>query len=99
MKNPTPKQRFQESNDNISKHRKLVDSPEYQRSIDFARLEYSRILAESANDQTKAMVAGIKMQAVEEFLIQLKWLGEVEEVRPALRVVDTLPDPSTPKRQ
>jgi len=37
--NPSPGTRFRASNDNISKHRDLVDSREFQRALDFAKLE------------------------------------------------------------
>lgn len=99
MKNPTPKQRFQESNDNISKHLKLVDSHEYQRAIDFAMLEYVDSTLSSIRDQGTAMVAGIKLLGAHEFLREFRDLSEVQTpIRPPT-IVDNLPEHSTPKRQ
>lgn len=97
MQNLTPKQRFQESSDNIKKHRAFVDSPEYRRAIDFARLEYARVLAGKVTDQTMAMVAGIKNQAVEEFCIELFWLSEVPQVLKPTVLPSALPE-DNPKR-
>jgi hypothetical protein len=99
MKNPTPKQRFQESNDNISKHLKLVDSHEYQRAIDFAMLEYVDSTLSSIRDQGTAMVAGIKLLGAHEFLREFRDLSEVQTLIRPQTIVDNLPDSSTPKRQ
>jgi len=38
--NLTPKQRFQESKDNVSKHREMIESREFERAIDYALMEY-----------------------------------------------------------
>lgn len=97
--NPPAKARFQESSDNVSKHQKLIQQPEFQRGLDFARLEYQRQLAEGVNDMNKAAVAGIKLQAVEEFLILLKYLGEKAIPFSAPKIVDNLPDDSQIRRQ
>jgi hypothetical protein len=99
MKNPTPKQRFQESNDNISKHLKLVDSHEYQRAIDFAMLEYVDSTLSSIRDQGTAMIAGIKLLGAHEFLREFRDLSEVQTLIRPQTIVDNLPDSSTPKRQ
>jgi len=97
--NPSAKARFQESSDNVSKHQKLIQQPEFQRGLDFARLEYQRHLAEGAVDMNKAAVAGIKIQAVEEFLIVLKYLAEKAIPFSAPKIVDNLPGEEQARRQ
>ena len=97
--NPTAKARFQESSDNVKKHQAMIQLGEFQRGLDFARLEDQRQLAEGVNDMNKAAVAGIKIQAVEEFLIVLKYLGEKAIPFSAPKIVDNLPGEEQARRQ
>jgi hypothetical protein len=46
--NPTPKARFQGSTNNITAHRKMVELPEFDRGIDFAKLQYLQYLTDTA---------------------------------------------------
>lgn len=72
----TPTQRFQMSSDNISKHRKLVDAPEFDRAIDFAVNQYSIQLSTNLTDTTSGMIAGFKLAGAQEFIAILKRLAE-----------------------
>ncbi len=81
--NPSPKSRFQESNDNLKAHHELLQSPDYQRARDVALAQYSLLIAgevanapDSQTSQVKAMQAGIKLVAVHEFLSELHSLAE-----------------------
>lgn len=74
--NPTPKQRFQESPDNISKHKALLENRELQRAIDFSLAEYSAQLALTVSENPNlATVAGLKSTGVHEFLMTFKMLA------------------------
>lgn len=75
--NPTPRARFQESADNISKHRALIESREAQRAFDFAQLEYAAYLAQMVTDNPQsAAFAGLKLSGMMEFASVFKNLGE-----------------------
>lgn len=74
---PTPKHRFQESKDNISKHRDLVASKEFERAVDFALLQYQAQLATSVNPDFNGMAAmGLKILGVQEFVRTFRMLSE-----------------------
>lgn len=94
--NPTPKARFQESNDNIAKHHKLVDSTEYQRAIDFSLLEYQKNLSMNASDPNAAMTMGVKISGVLEFLTVMKQLGDPPQVYDRRPPKDNLPNVNHP---
>lgn len=74
--NFTPKARFQESSQNVSKHKDLITDPTFVRAIDFAKLQYQVDLAARTTDMNTAARAGTCIMAVEEFLGVLRNLAE-----------------------
>ncbi len=76
IKNPTPRERFRESGDNISKNRNLVDSPEFQRCIDFSLLEYQVLLSRQITDGNSSMANGFKLQGALEIVNVMRNLAE-----------------------
>jgi hypothetical protein len=93
--NPPPKARFQESQDNVSKHKRLLDLPELQRALDFALMEYQGRLSfeagtEGANAQLTAMAAMYKLKGVLEYIHVLKNLAEKPIPRPTIAPAPTL---------
>lgn len=76
--NPTPKQRFLESKDNISAHRDLIQSRPFDRAIDTSLAEYQRLLAQGPNDGNvnQALAGHYRQQGAVEFVHILKNLGE-----------------------
>jgi hypothetical protein len=82
MSNPTtvnllsPRQRFQQSGDNISKHRALVDNNDFNRAIDCAVNQLSIQLASNMPDSQAGMIAGFKLAGAQEFIAILKGLAE-----------------------
>lgn len=74
--NFTPKARFMQSQDNISKHRKLVDTREFERGCDFALLEYQRQVTNDARDGNTAAAAALKIRGALEFLHVFRTLSE-----------------------
>jgi hypothetical protein len=89
--NPSPKWRFMQSEQNISKHRQLVDSPEFDRAIDFAQMQYIRGLVETAPQD----ISGTTYMAVSASLFQ-RVVGMQEFVK-VLRHLAETPPPMTPK--
>lgn len=76
--NPTPKQQFQESKDNISKHRALIESGEFQRAIHYALLQHDRTLCEvMPNDLGSAGSNFLRSQGARMFVDILLKLGEM----------------------
>jgi hypothetical protein len=71
----SPKQRFQLSGDNVSKHRDLISSREFERAVDFAVHQYSVDLASTCTDANHAMAVGLKLAGAHEFLTILKNLA------------------------
>jgi hypothetical protein len=80
--NPLPKTRFQESKDNVSKHRDMVASREFERAIDFALLHYQASLTLAAGDHNfnNMAVMGLKIAGAQEFVHQLRTLSESRTV-------------------
>lgn len=79
--NPTPKKRFQESTDNISKHRDLIQTREFERASDFAMLQYAARLQEETNGNlNSAAAAHLRMTGAQEFLSIFRNLGESVEL-------------------
>lgn len=72
----SPAQRFQLSGDNISKHRAMVDSNEFNRAIDFAALQLQINLSRNVPDSQAGMIAGFKLAGAQEFIAILKGLAE-----------------------
>jgi hypothetical protein len=77
---PSPKQEFLESNDNVSAHRRMVDSREFQRALEFAQREYMGFAASTVKDNNGAMAVGWKIQAVTEFCYMLQMLSETPQM-------------------
>jgi hypothetical protein len=77
VKNPSPKARFQESADNVSKHRDLIQTREFQRAVDFALLQYAAKLHDETNGNLNvAAGAHLRMTGAHEFLFTLRNLAE-----------------------
>lgn len=77
----SPKSRFLLSNDNITKHRDMVDSGTFQRGLDFALMQYAQFLATQASDGNTAMAVGFKLQGAQEFVVQFKTLSETVQIQ------------------
>lgn len=75
--NPTPKARFQESGDNISKHRDMIGSKEFQRGCDSALLQYQAVLGLRTTDMATAAANQFKLLGAQEFLQELRLLAEM----------------------
>jgi len=81
VKNPLPKARFQESQDNISKHRDLIQTKEFQRASDYALLQYAaRLQQETDGNLNAAAAAHLRMTGAQEFLATFRNLGESVEL-------------------
>lgn len=79
--NPPPKHRFQESADNISKHREMVESRTFERAIDFALMQYQLLLAaETQRNPGAAAFSGLKATGAVEFVDVLKNLSEMPPI-------------------
>ncbi len=74
--NLSPKARFQQSNDTISRHRAMLETREFERASDTAVIQYAALIAETVKDANSAVAAGFKLQAVFEFLHTMRNLGE-----------------------
>jgi hypothetical protein len=88
--NPTAKQRFRESADNISRHKALLEMHEYERARDFSQLEYLQQVAQSIRDTNSALAAGYKLQAVFEYQNTFQRLHDQATVSPTM-MNDNLP--------
>lgn len=75
--NPSPKARFLASKPYIEAHRALIDRPETQRALDYAMLEYQRVLCEQRGDGSVAAANFFKIAGASEFLHVFKNLSEV----------------------
>lgn len=87
--NASPKTRFQESGQNLSKHRSLVESTEFQKALDVAMLQYNAELASKCTDANAAMRLGLCILGAQEFVAVLKNLG-VTPVAPTRKPSDNL---------
>lgn len=81
--NPSPKDQFQQSSENIKAHHELIQSPVYERAEEFALAHYTRALAgelarttDPQASQVKAMQNGLKMLGAHEFIAELRNLAE-----------------------
>lgn len=74
--NPTPKARFQESGDNISKHREFLQTKEFERAIDWALLQFQFRLCEEGGDLNQCASKHLRMQGAHEFILTLRMLAE-----------------------
>jgi hypothetical protein len=86
--NPSPKLRFRESSDNISKHKRLIELPEFDRACAAAQAQMNWQMVQmntpTANDYA---VIGMKMAGVHEFLAILRNLAEAP-ASPLPKIVD-----------
>lgn len=80
MNTPTillsPKGRFLQSNDNVSRHRAMLESREFERASDFSMVQYCAFIAESVKDANTACSAGFKLQGAFEYANTFRMLGE-----------------------
>ena len=87
---PTPKHRFQEVKENVTRHRDLVASPEFELAIDFGLLQYQAQLASTVNADFNGMAAmGLRLLGAQEFVRTLRMLSESPTI-PDVRVADNL---------
>lgn len=90
VKNPTPKARFQESDQSVSKHRDMVASATFERAVDYALLQYTSKLAMQSNPTFNDYATmGVKITGAKEFLQELRMLAETPSVH-APTIVDNL---------
>lgn len=74
---PTPKQRFMESGDNVTKHRRLLEAGELQRGFDYALMEYQNILSrEVVSNPATAGGPAFRMAGALELISVFKRLAE-----------------------
>jgi hypothetical protein len=77
--NPSPRVRFQSVPENIKRHRELVTRDDLQTSLDFALLEYQRLVMKTTEPQVAGM-GHFKMAGALEFIHAFKTLAEQEQV-------------------
>lgn len=82
--NLAPKMQFLESSNNISAHRKMVDSAEFRRAIDYASRHYVRALCGIAptdlmqpNHVVASGMCFQRIQGMQDFITALVNLSEV----------------------
>jgi hypothetical protein len=95
--NPSPKQVFMSSGDNISKHRKLLEDPAFERGVFFAKAQYIRRLHEIAPPNldapsfaTAAAMCFERIQGMEDFIDVLFKLSESTPLPQRSKVSDNL---------
>ena len=81
--NLTPKERFCEAADSVTKHRDLVDSVEFQRGCDFAMLEMTRLLSDQVNTANESIPAALMIRGAHEFVKVFRNLSEKPSPLPA----------------
>src|SRR5437867_13267220 len=74
--NPSPKARFMESGQSISKHREMVQSNEVQRALDYGLLEFQRQVLDGLTNLNEAAGAALRIQGALQFAHLLKTLAE-----------------------
>jgi len=74
--NPSPKYKFQESADNISKHRDMLQTRAFERALESAMAEYQFRLCEEEGDVNKSAASYLKLKGAHEFVKTLKFLAE-----------------------
>jgi hypothetical protein len=95
--NPTPKQIFMSSGDNISKHRKLLEDPAFERALFFAKSHYIRRLHEitpsdpsTPNFFSGAAMSFERIQGMEDFIAILYSLSESIPIPQSSKISDNL---------
>jgi len=74
--NPSPKRRFMASAQNVTSHRDMIATREFERGSDFAMLQYQWTVNAGMTDTQSALAAAYKLQGANEFLQTMKLLGE-----------------------
>ncbi len=79
--NASPKTRFLESNDNVSTHRKMVDSREFQRASDHAMLQFSLAVCTGpvSPEEMSMGAAALKLRGAHDFLSIFRNLSEAPQ--------------------
>ena len=89
MNTPTillsPKGRFLQSNENITRHRAMLETREFERASDFAMVQYCAAISESVKDANTALAAGFKLQGAFEYAMTFRNLSEQPKM-PAMPV-------------
>lgn len=91
--NDSPKTRFQQSADNVSKHNALVTSRDFQRACDFSMLQYQAYLASQSVDGNGAAASHFKMLGAQEYLATFRTLGSQPQI-PKVLDRDNLTQPN-----
>jgi len=81
-----------QSQDNITKHRAMVDTREFERAADFALMQYQARLAITLDENNPQAVnaSALKMKGAIEFLSELRMLGETPKPVPMPARADNL---------
>jgi hypothetical protein len=74
--NPPPKSRFQESGGNISQHRDLLQNAAFEKSIDWAFLQFQHQLCSEQGDLNVCASKYLRLQGAHEFVRVLRSLAE-----------------------
>jgi hypothetical protein len=83
VSNPSPKKRFQESTDNVKRHRDLIQMREFERAADFAMLHYMAQLGQETDGNLNAAAAAhLRLTGAREFLWHFRNLAESTEFIP-----------------
>lgn len=90
VKNPSPKAQFQEVSTNITKHRDMVGTNEFNRATNYALLEYQSMLAKGASTFNECASAHLKVTGALEFIQVMRNLGESFTPTVAPRIADNL---------
>lgn len=90
IRNLTPKGRFLQSPQYCKAHHNWVDSEIFNISMDYALLEYQRLISSKVTDQVTACAAGLKMQGVVEFIAVLRNLADQAAAVPRRQDPDNL---------
>lgn len=72
----TPAERFRQTGNNVASHRKMVDSPEFQRAEDAAMLQYTTELATQVKDGNSAMAVGFRLLGAMELSNRMRRISE-----------------------
>jgi len=78
--NPSPKARFQRIGKAIETHRALIERDDLERGIDYALLEYQRMLANMDQSANSAAACHFRMLGALEFLTVFRNLGETAQL-------------------
>lgn len=74
--NPSPKARFLDAPLHITKHRDMLQLPEFDRAITFALLEFQAILSKGPLDFNTCAASHLRIQGAQEFIGILRNLAE-----------------------